>query len=360
MSHQRVCGIYIHDVVKPILEYFTQMKQQMKNNEAQLELKNNEIEQLEKKDNKLQSDMKSMNTQLTELEKKQTDLREEMENKTVEITDLEDNIIVLEAELESTKTQNRQFMENESRFKKEIENKNKQIEELQKKIQSINCENNTANNDDQNKKLLENLAKCENQMNTQQEILHKNEQQISDLIELLNRSKANGLENANSCISFTDSEVHNIALDTIQVQCNSDIAGPGWTVIKQKIPGNFSFNENWSSYQSGFGYFDDNFFLGLEKMYRLTNMQPHELYIHMRTTNGGTYFARYDSFAISNAHDQYKIIELGNFSGNTKDFMSAFKNMPFSTYDRDNDQSSKENCASIRESGWWYKDCGFR
>lgn len=326
MPQQQKCGIYIHDVVKPILEYFTQIKQLVQYNEAQLELKNNEIGQLEKKDNKLQSDMKSMSKQIMELEKIQTDLREEIKNKN-------DNIIKLQTEIESSKAQTIQFKENESRFQKEIESNNKQIEELQKKIQSVNCENIATN--------------------TQKEILYKNDPQID-------RSKANEIEIANSCMSFTDSEIHNIALDTIQVQCNSNIAGPGWTVIEQKIPGNFSFNETWSSYQSGFGYLENNFFLGLEKIYRLTNMQPHELYIHMKTTKGETYFARYDSFAISNAHDKYKIIELGNFSGNTKDFMSAYKNMPFSTYDQDNDQESKQNCASIRDSGWWYKDCEFR
>lgn len=31
--------------------------------------------------------------------------------------------------------------------------------------------------------------------------------------------------------------------------------------------------------------------------------------------------------------------------------------MNFSTYDRDNDNSTGYNCASLRKGGWWYNEC---
>ncbi|KAH8416933.1 hypothetical protein KR222_007186, partial [Zaprionus bogoriensis] len=137
--------------------------------------------------------------------------------------------------------------------------------------------------------------------------------------------------------------------------CNSEIVGSRWTVILQRIKGGVDFNRTWIEYREGFGTFDGDFILGLDKIHRLTNDQPHELYIHMETYFGSFYNARYDEFAISGEDDQFRL-KLGIFSGNTNDFLDLHRNMQFSTFDRDNDLSESCNCAEWI-GGWWNHFC---
>lgn len=115
---------------------------------------------------------------------------------------------------------------------------------------------------------------------------------------------------------------------------------------------------NWTTYRNGFGdFWDGDFFLGLEKIHRLTTEQPHELYIHMQNTDKSTFYARYDQFAISGEDNQYQLINLGAFTGSAKKDNLAFaKNQRFSTYDSDNDDSTA-HCAVKYQTGWWHKNC---
>ncbi|XP_051860824.1 ryncolin-1-like [Drosophila albomicans] len=102
---------------------------------------------------------------------------------------------------------------------------------------------------------------------------------------------------------------------------------------------------------------DNDFFLGLEKIHRITSLQRHELYIHLVTLNGSTYNARYDDFKISDKDNGYKL-SLGKFSGTIiEDAMRYAENIKFTTIDRDNDEADKANCAVVFKSGWWHTDC---
>ncbi|KAH8371761.1 hypothetical protein KR093_008787, partial [Drosophila rubida] len=151
--------------------------------------------------------------------------------------------------------------------------------------------------------------------------------------------------------------VHRISvsgIDPFDVLCDSKLAGPGWIVIQQGINGEQDFNRDWASYREGFGSLDGEFFLGLEKIYRLTNSRRHELYmqyVHYNTV----ILARYDDFKISDESSGYAL-SVGEFSGN-KHLLTYGDKMKFSTIDRDNDNASG-SCAEMFESGWWYNGCG--
>ncbi|XP_062135354.1 fibroleukin-like [Drosophila sulfurigaster albostrigata] len=102
---------------------------------------------------------------------------------------------------------------------------------------------------------------------------------------------------------------------------------------------------------------DSDFFLGLEKIHRITSLQRFELYIHLIAVNGSTYNARYDDFKISDEDNGYAL-SLGNFNGTIiEDAMSDGENMKFTTFDRDNDKIDDGNCAVDYKSGWWYTSC---
>ncbi|KAH8408463.1 hypothetical protein KR215_005828 [Drosophila sulfurigaster] len=48
---------------------------------------------------------------------------------------------------------------------------------------------------------------------------------------------------------------------------------------------------------------------------------------------------------------------MGEFKGNISDAMRNHENMKFTTFDRDNDSDSYENCAVLYNSSWWYNNC---
>ncbi|XP_064551556.1 angiopoietin-related protein 3-like [Drosophila montana] len=47
--------------------------------------------------------------------------------------------------------------------------------------------------------------------------------------------------------------------DPFDVLCDSATAGPGWTVIQQRINGKEDFYRDWATYREGFGAFDGDF-----------------------------------------------------------------------------------------------------
>lgn len=163
-----------------------------------------------------------------------------------------------------------------------------------------------------------------------------------------------------SCLSVTDaSKILNIKVPHIEpflVPCDGIIAGPGWTVIQRRVDNTVDFNRKWDEYKNGFGDLNGNLFIGLEKLYRMTNSQPHELYIHLNNFRGETRYAHYKNFSIGGEDELYSLKVLLDYSGDAGNALHLSRNMKFSTFDRDNDESF-DNCAAARKGGWWYNQC---
>jgi hypothetical protein len=47
----------------------------------------------------------------------------------------------------------------------------------------------------------------------------------------------------------------------------------------------------------------------------------------------------------------------GDSLGDSLDATQSHNNMPFSTYDSDNDLRFYDNCAQLFKSGWWFNAC---
>ena len=97
------------------------------------------------------------------------------------------------------------------------------------------------------------------------------------------------------------------------VFCDQTTAGGGWTVFQKRIDGSVDFNLNWSDYKHGFGNLNGEFWLGLERIHRLTSDNNSMLRVDMEDFKGGSAYAEYSSFGVRSEHDKYRLI-LGSYN----------------------------------------------
>ena len=96
--------------------------------------------------------------------------------------------------------------------------------------------------------------------------------------------------------------------------CDHTTDGGSWTVFQRRLDGSVDFFRGWADYKNGFGNRNDEFWLGLHKIHRLTNSDTFKLRVDLEDCEGRTRFAKYTSFAISNQANKYKL-SLGSYSG---------------------------------------------
>ncbi len=145
-------------------------------------------------------------------------------------------------------------------------------------------------------------------------------------------------------------------LGSLQVYCDMETDGGGWTVLQKRFDGSMNFYRSWQNYETGFGSADGEHWLGLQNIFRLTRNQRMILRIDMESFDGDTAYAVYDSFAVGNADTNYQLT-IGSYTGTAGDSLAWHNGMEFSTRDRDNDQSSSRHCAERYKGAWWYNDC---
>ncbi|EDW65338.2 angiopoietin-related protein 7 [Drosophila virilis] len=266
-------------------------------------------------------------------------------------------------------------------YKSQIKSKDEQLEKLHAEIHWNNVkvqelENSLRNKDQQIAELQAEVKRMLNQRSAlglqvdasemqieqkQSEIknlqseLHEVQAQLSEY-----RMQVDRLQSTNCHWFGNSSDIHKIrapGIDPFEVLCDSRLAGPGWTVIQRRIDGSENFYRNWSDYRVGFGSLQGEFFIGMEKLYRLTMAQTQELYIHLEAFDNSTYFARYADFSVGSESEAYALKLLGTYTGNASDALYFARNRKFSTHDVDNDRSDG-NCAEQKHGAWWYDRCG--
>uniref|UniRef100_A0A8C6T2Q4 Angiopoietin-like 7 n=1 Tax=Neogobius melanostomus TaxID=47308 RepID=A0A8C6T2Q4_9GOBI len=129
----------------------------------------------------------------------------------------------------------------------------------------------------------------------------------------------------------------------LNVYCDMETKGGGWTVIQRRKIGLTSFNRDWKQYKHGFGAIRGDFWLGNEHIFRLTR-QPSVLRIELEDWQGETRYI-----------NSYKLF-IANYSGNAGDSLRYHNNTNFSTMNKDNDKCV-DDCAALRKGGYWYNCC---
>ncbi|XP_034451613.1 tenascin isoform X1 [Hippoglossus hippoglossus] len=140
----------------------------------------------------------------------------------------------------------------------------------------------------------------------------------------------------------------------IQVYCDMSTDGGGWIIFLRRQSGKLEFFRNWKNYTAGFGDMNDEFWLGLANLHKITAGGQYELRVDLRD-KGEAAYAQYDKFSVSEPRTRYKV-HVGGYSGTAGDSMTYHHGRPFSTYDHDND-IAVTNCALSYKGAFWYKNC---
>lgn len=146
-------------------------------------------------------------------------------------------------------------------------------------------------------------------------------------------------------------------LGEIEVFCDHKTAGGGWTVFQKRYHGAVDFFRTWDDYKRGFGNMKGEFWLGLDKIHRLTDASNNnKLRVNLEDFHGETAFAEFSSFSVASENAKYRL-SLGSYSGKAGDSFSYHNGSAFTTKDRDNDAHLSANCASSFKGAWWYNHC---
>ena len=158
----------------------------------------------------------------------------------------------------------------------------------------------------------------------------------------------------------TQSGVYSIDPDgkgSFDVYCDMRTDGGGWTVFQRRQDGSLDFYRGWNDYKSGFGNLRAEFWLGNDKIHRLTASRVScSLRMELEDWNGVRVYAKYGGFNIGDEQAKYRL-EVNSYSGTAGgDSLAYHNNMAFSTKDRDYDNYSG-NCAVSFTGAWWYNAC---
>ena len=90
---------------------------------------------------------------------------------------------------------------------------------------------------------------------------------------------------------FTDFQPMYVTTSTTSLSVNPAVSVPlltinGWIMMQRKVTGgSVSFNQNWATYRDGFGSasVDDNYWLGLDKVYRFQQFGNVRLRVEVRS-----------------------------------------------------------------------------
>ncbi|KAK7095312.1 fibrinogen C domain-containing protein 1-like [Littorina saxatilis] len=185
-------------------------------------------------------------------------------------------------------------------------------------------------------------------------------QTISELTKL---SCLMSARNTSSCADWLAvdplSGIHTVCLsgESVSVYCDQTSDNGGWTVFQRRQDASVDFYRDWTDYRNGFGDLEGNFWLGLDKLHKLTTSQRFELRVDLQKCDGTKGNATYSGFYVEDVSHNFTLRFDKFTGGNAGDSLSYHRGFQFSTKDRDHDTFSGKSCAQGSHGAWWYGYC---
>ncbi|KAM3914361.1 angiopoietin-related protein 3 [Leptodactylus fuscus] len=127
-----------------------------------------------------------------------------------------------------------------------------------------------------------------------------------------------------------------------------------WTLIQRRTDGSVEFNQTWEDYTRGFGDLAGEFWLGLKKIFSLSQQADYILHIELQDWKGNQRFVEY-LFTLGGQETSYTL-QLSQVLGNIPSALPEYTPLPFSTSDH---HSQHLKCpAESSSGGWWKSSCG--
>ncbi len=83
--------------------------------------------------------------------------------------------------------------------------------------------------------------------------------------------------------------------------------GRGWTIFQRRVDGSVDFYKKWTDYKNGFGNLTTEFWLGLDKIHRLSSSKQNVLRVDLESFDNETRYAVYESFSVGKESDSYRL-----------------------------------------------------
>ncbi|KAM9779554.1 fibrinogen-like protein 1 isoform 1-T1 [Syngnathus typhle] len=145
--------------------------------------------------------------------------------------------------------------------------------------------------------------------------------------------------------------VPSLAALPVEVYCDMDTDGGGWTVIQRRVDGSVSFDRGWREYRAGFGDLRSEFWLGNDHIHELSGHGDYSLRIDLEDWSNKHKHALYQHFSVEDEENRYRL-HVSGFGGSARDSFGWYHDKRgFSTPD------SGDICAEISHGGWWYSQC---
>ena len=103
-------------------------------------------------------------------------------------------------------------------------------------------------------------------------------------------------------------------LGAFKVRCDMTTSGGGWTIFQRRMDGSVDFYLGWKNYTEGFGDLNGEFWLGLNKINRLSESGQNDLRVDLEDFENETRYAEYTTFAVANKTNNYRLT-VGGYSG---------------------------------------------
>jgi len=140
------------------------------------------------------------------------------------------------------------------------------------------------------------------------------------------------------------------------IWCDMTTDGGGWNVFSKRFDGSVDFYRPWVDYKSGFGRVKGEYWLGLDRVHRMSKTMPHLLRINLDSFDGLRKYGTWRTFMVDDEAHKYTLTARGFRDYGIGNSLRYHSGRPFSTYDRDNDAWAN-NCSSYFHGAWWYGAC---